>query len=1059
MSWQLKQILPDTFASAYHSDSEEEEEAQYCQEEADGDEAAYYGQVLEHNAHHNTANNNNNNNNNNKPFEDVYDDDAGQHEQYYFRAASTGTTSGTKDQTTNHSDPQINRPMSRRQRQRKRQQANHAADHTTVESRVAVLPRVMRNPYERFFASLLRSTPQEYAASNNNNNNNNNQFSLWTDICHRVRLQPLLKDEPIQAKYSDPREHFAVRAALVLEESRCAIAEGLAKRWVGNRNGSSASRNNNNNNKKPAILPRPSKATMHVQCIKATDRNPETDRSDMTFQLSSNNNNNNKQSSNHNNDSKHQQQKKFTKEQLFQLRPGTVVEILPTKTNAKISNNIEHAILGCIAFTSRDEMERDGIFSVMLFRDLPFREKDGDDDDDHPIIGGDFAVTPVAGLISELRQFEACVHKNTPKVLFVNALMGHWPKHIRFQDSDDDEEEEEDDDSNDSENITLPGSSLPEEENDGIANSPQETSPSAVALSSNNSDLVAPPLNRTQEKAAHQFLNSSPGSITLVQGPPGTGKSTMLVSTICRYLLAARNKSRPRLMVSAPTNKAVTVVASRFLNVLGQNNPSHNVIMVGDADKLLDGDPKTTVSGHVQGQQQPSHLRSIFLYSWMSQMIDEYKRLRQSMALLHLESESDSVSGHCGEICDLACRLYQRLVRSLPISTQGEISKLAKSVWKDLKSKRSDTEDATEIDIETINELIELLSDLSNEDVCRELLTSANIIFCTLATSGAKLFKWTSRIDDLIVDEASAATESELYVPFHMKPRRLLVVGDPNQLPATVMSTKAKALGYDKSLHERLMNDCHCSYIMLDIQYRMNPGISSFPSRQFYNNKIKNGPNVLKQQYRSATPLLCGKPYYFLQVDGDEEQAVCGSYRNHAEANRVVDLIQDLRAAAAVRDSNWHVVDRVRIITFYRAQVVLVQQLLNSRGLSHVLVATVDSSQGCESDLVIVSFVRSNTGRIRRQSSSHFLAGFLNDDRRMNVALTRAKHQLICVGNIQAMTTLVPSSTLHGLASNAEARRCVVVDGATSLGPNKRRKSPQLALPCGRSKKIRAGRG
>ena len=735
--------------------------------------------------------------------------------------------------------------------------------------------------------------------------------------------------------------------------------------------------------------------------------------------------------------------------------------MLPTMTK-----DIDHAILGCIAFTSRDEMERNGIFSVMLFRDFSLREKhdDNDDDDDHhEIIGGDFEVTPVAGLISELRQFEACVHKNTPKVLFVNALMGHWPRHIRFQDSDDDvqdEQQEDDDDSNVSENSTSPLQSLPGEVNGSIGNACLKMSPSndtaAVALDSNNNDLVAPPLNRTQEKAANQFLDSSPGSITLVQGPPGTGKSTMLVATICRYLLAAGNEGRPRLMVCAPTNKAVTVVASRFLDVLGQNNPCYNVIMVGDADKLLDADLKTTAGGDVQGQQQPSHLRTVFLYSWMSQMIDEYKRLRQSMALLHLES--DAPSGYCDEICNLACRLYQRLVRSLPLSTQGEISKLAKNVWKGLKLKRNDTENAIGLDIETINELIESLSDLSNEDVCRELLTSANIIFCTLATSGASLFKWTSRIDDLIVDEASAATESELYIPFHMKPRRLLVVGDPNQLPATVMSTRAKALGYAKSLHERLMNDCHCSYIMLDIQYRMNPGISSFPSRQFYNDNIKNGPNVLKPHYRSATPLLCGKPYYFLQVHGDEEQAHCGSYRNHAEANRVVDLIQDLRAAAAARDSNWHVVDRVRIITFYRAQVALVQQLLSRRGLSHVLVATVDSSQGCESDLVIVSFVRSNTGRVRKQSSSHFLPGFLNDDRRMNVALTRAKHQLICVGNMQAMATLLPSSTLHGLVSNAKAGQCVVVDGAASLGLDKKRKSSQPeALLCGRSKKLGAG--
>ena len=174
--------------------------------------------------------------------------------------------------------------------------------------------------------------------------------------------------------------------------------------------------------------------------------------------------------------------------------------------------------------------------------------------------------------------------------------------------------------------------------------------------------------------------------------------------------------------------------------------------------------------------------------------------------------------------------------------------------------------------------------------------------------------------------------------------------------------------------------------------------------------------------YTNAIEVLSGKPYSFLQVEGQEEQAICGSYRNLAEAHRVVDLVHSLYETACQSNEKWHAADRVRIITFYRAQVVLVQQLLSRRGLPRVLVATVDSSQGCEAELVIVSFVRSNSGRGR------FTAGFLTDDRRVNVALTRAKFQLICVGNVQAMNTMTPTSTLFGLASNAGERNCVVTD-------------------------------
>ncbi len=82
------------------------------------------------------------------------------------------------------------------------------------------------------------------------------------------------------------------------------------------------------------------------------------------------------------------------------------------------------------------------------------------------------------------------------------------------------------------------------------------------------------------------------------------------------------------------------------------------------------------------------------------------------------------------------------------------------------------------------------------------------------------------------------------------------------------------------------------------------------------------------------------------------------------------------------------------MITFYSEQVAQINRLLIREKLYGVTVSTVDSSQGSEADLVIVSFVRSK-GTTQQDS-----IGFLSDDRRLNVALTRAKYQLVCVGNI-----------------------------------------------------------
>ena len=112
----------------------------------------------------------------------------------------------------------------------------------------------------------------------------------------------------------------------------------------------------------------------------------------------------------------------------------------------------------------------------------------------------------------------------------------------------------------------------------------------------------------------------------------------------------------------------------------------------------------------------------------------------------------------------------------------------------------------------------------------------------------------------------------------------------------------------------------------------------------------------------------------------------------------MVDIVRTIRDSSSSfhnSKSPWDSPDRLRIITFYQGQVECIKKLLYRHGLGRVLVATVDSSQGCEADIVIVSFVRSNS----RQGNAQYTTGFLTDDRRMNVALTRAKYQLVCIGN------------------------------------------------------------
>jgi hypothetical protein len=446
-------------------------------------------------------------------------------------------------------------------------------------------------------------------------------------------------------------------------------------------------------------------------------------------------------------------------------------------------------------------------------------------------------------------------------------------------------------------------------------------------------------------------------------------------------------------MVCASTNKAVSLLASRFLQCFSHR--PINAVLVGNENKLVQ-----------QDNTNDSPLRFMHATMWIQAMTQDYRGILQMEPNTELSTQL---------LMQLASRLLHRtegleetLLKSAPVSYK--VGKLAMAL-------DDDSDFSFDAILNVVGALLQDLSALPSRALMKELVESADIIFCTLSTAGNSVVGGSREIDDLIVDEAAAATEPEIYIPFRLKPKRLLIVGDPKQLPPCVFSRRAKMLGLGLSLQERMMNGCGHKYTMLNVQYRMHPSISAFPSREFYNGSIANGINTREAHYLRSSRWLDGRPYTFLEIDGTEERPPNRSagLRNPEEAAVVVDLVQKL-VDLGQRDKNWNSSDRIRIITFYQEQVSLIKKKMAEKGLGGVLVATVDSSQGCEADVVILSFVRSN-GRS---------AGFLRDDRRMNVAMTRARYQLVCVGNVNYMSGLMDAPTLRSLCADAKSRKVAV---------------------------------
>ncbi|KAI3685395.1 hypothetical protein L6452_34637 [Arctium lappa] len=290
----------------------------------------------------------------------------------------------------------------------------------------------------------------------------------------------------------------------------------------------------------------------------------------------------------------------------------------------------------------------------------------------------------------------------------------------------------------------------------------------------------------------------------------------------------------------------------------------------------------------------------------------------------------------------------------------------------------------------------------------------AEVVFTTVSSSGRKLFsRLTHGFDMVVIDEAAQASEVGVLPPLALGAARCVLVGDPQQLPATVISKAAGTLLYSRSLFERFQQ-AGCPTMLLSVQYRMHPQIREFPSRYFYQGRLTDSESVvnLADEVYYKDPLL--RPYIFYDITHGRESHRGGSvsYQNIHEAQFCLRLYQHLQKS--VKSLGVAKVS-VGIITPYKLQLKCIQrefeEVLKSEEGKDLYINTVDAFQGQERDVIIMSCVR---------ASSHGV-GFVADIRRMNVALTRAKRALWVMGNA---STLVQSDDWAALIADAKTREC-----------------------------------
>eukprot|EP01137_Pigoraptor_chileana_P007883 Opistho-2@54024 len=295
-------------------------------------------------------------------------------------------------------------------------------------------------------------------------------------------------------------------------------------------------------------------------------------------------------------------------------------------------------------------------------------------------------------------------------------------------------------------------------------------------------------------------------------------------------------------------------------------------------------------------------------------------------------------------------------------------------------------------------------------------INGAQVVLCTITGAASKVLG-RSQFDYVVIDEAPQALEAHCWIAM-LRGKRVIIAGDHCQLPPTILSDKAARGGLSETLFDRI-HGAHKTKAtrMLETQYRMNEKIMDWSSKEMYEGRLKADPKV-------ASHVLCELPgvkkteetscaLFMIDSAGcnmhESESADDESKSNDGEADVTAAYVRRL-LAAGVKPGD------IAIITPYNAQVTLLKQRLADVGEA-LEIGSVDGFQGREKEAVVISMVRSNDdGEV----------GFLKEDRRMNVAVTRGRRHVCIVGDSGTLCShefldrLVGHFMEHGEVRSAE---------------------------------------
>jgi ATP-dependent RNA/DNA helicase IGHMBP2 len=311
------------------------------------------------------------------------------------------------------------------------------------------------------------------------------------------------------------------------------------------------------------------------------------------------------------------------------------------------------------------------------------------------------------------------------------------------------------------------------------------------------------------------------------------------------------------------------------------------------------------------------------------------------------------------------------------------------------------------------DEAFKIMKEVDNSEqyIINDLFEKAQIITSTLV--GCNHYSVRNRkYHTVVIDEAGQALEPACWIPA-LKGDKVVLAGDYCQLSPTIKSNEASRKGLSTTLFEKNITLHPNAVVLLEEQYRMHEDIMSYPSRVFYQDKLKANSSVANQLlFPTDSPLL------FIDTAGCafDENIEGNTIHNPEEASFLLKQM----SSYLLDLENYFTIENfpsIGVIAPYKRQIETIKELIVSNDIcmkyaKNITINTIDSFQGQERDVIYIGLTRSNNeGNI----------GFLSDIRRMNVAMTRAKKKLVVIGDSATLSnaTFYDNFTNYTMEKNA----------------------------------------